>query len=93
MVEGEQASTQAMSDTQNTQDGEEEEEEPHCRYCFMGADEADKGALCSPCACSGSQAFVHLQCLQRWQSSTLLAAASNEVCGCAGAVKDSTLTV
>jgi hypothetical protein len=69
----------------HTGDGEGEEEEPHCRYCFMGADEADKGALCSPCACSGSQAFVHLQCLQRWQSSTLLAAASNEVCGGSGA--------
>ena len=80
--QAEQASTQAMSDAQNTGEGEEEEEEePHCRYCFMGADEADKGKLCSPCACSGSQAFVHLQCLQRWQSSTLLAAASNEVSG------------
>lgn len=32
-----------------------------CRICLM-----DDGAMCSPCDCSGSTQFVHLDCLARW---------------------------
>jgi hypothetical protein len=77
-VEATEERNEPTTATAAEKEEEEEEEEEHCRYCFMGA-EADKGELCSPCLCSGSMKCVHLQCLQRWQSSTLLAAASREV--------------
>ena len=38
---------------------------PTCRICLdEGGDD-----LISPCACTGTQAYVHLRCLQRWRSS------------------------
>ena len=40
---------------------------PSCRFCFEGP---GAGALISPCACSGTQAHVHIKCLRRWQRTT-----------------------
>lgn len=34
-----------------------------CRFCFTGS---ECGRLIEPCACSGSQRFVHKKCLRRW---------------------------
>jgi hypothetical protein len=34
-------------------------------------DVADEDRLISPCACSGTQAYVHYKCLQRWQQSVM----------------------
>ena len=42
-------------------------EAPLCRFCFEGP---AFGALISPCACSGTQAHVHIKCLRRWQRTT-----------------------
>ena len=57
----------------NTQDGnlkeEEEEEERMCRYCL---DDEEHEDLISPCACSGGQKYVHLNCLRRWQRMVLV---------------------
>eukprot|EP00899_Mesostigma_viride_P028475 jgi/Mesvir1/8812/Mv02713-RA.1 len=36
-----------------------------CRICHGGQDE---GRLISPCKCTGSIRFVHVQCLQQWQA-------------------------
>ena len=49
---------------------EEEEEEPEvrCRFCFQ--DELC-GDLIAPCACTGSQEYVHLKCLRMWQKVSL----------------------
>jgi hypothetical protein len=41
-----------------------EEEEPICRICFGGR---EAGLLVSPCLCSGSMRFVHLDCLTHWR--------------------------
>lgn len=41
-------------------------EEACCRFCF------DEGVLEAPCECDGSLKFVHLRCLQRWQSEQML---------------------
>ena len=39
-------------------------EEASCRICL----ESDKIAnLCQPCACRGTQAWVHPGCLKKWQ--------------------------
>jgi len=38
-----------------------------CRYCY----DID-GNLVSPCECKGSNKYVHLDCLKKWQYSTLL---------------------
>jgi hypothetical protein len=48
---------------------EQEEEETICRYCLED-DESEN--LISPCACSGGQKFVHLNCLRRWQRMVLV---------------------
>ena len=45
-----------------------------CRFCFDG-DEKDS-ELIAPCKCSGSQKYVHRDCLKRWQAHQVLAAAS-----------------
>lgn len=42
-------------------------EPPSCRFCFEGP---AFGPLISPCACSGTQAHVHIKCLRRWQRTT-----------------------
>ena len=42
-------------------------EVPVCRFCLDEADlGAQEGQLISPCACSGSQAYVHVRCLRTW---------------------------
>lgn len=48
---------------------EEEKEEVLCRYCLED-DEMEN--LISPCACSGGQKYVHLNCLRRWQRMVLI---------------------
>merc|ERR1712185_78101 len=47
-------------------------EVPSCRICF----EPD-GELIAPCGCQGTQRFVHVACLRRWQHSVVLAAPNN----------------
>jgi len=42
---------------------EGEERTRLCRFCFTGS---ECGRLIEPCACSGSQRFVHKKCLRRW---------------------------
>jgi hypothetical protein len=53
-------------------DGEDDDDEAEndvekrtglCRFCFTGS---ECGRLIEPCACSGSQRFVHKKCLRRW---------------------------
>ena len=45
-------------------DAEEPREPEHqCRFCFTGR---ECGSLIAPCACDGSQRFVHRACLRRW---------------------------
>lgn len=46
------------------------EEQPICRICFCG--EEDGQSLVSPCKCQGSQRYVHLSCLRKWQRSVQL---------------------
>lgn len=43
--------------------------ERSCRICFGGVDEeAEMGRLMSPCLCSGSMRYVHVQCLAMWRA-------------------------
>jgi len=42
---------------------EDDERTPTCRFCFTGS---ECGTLIEPCACAGSQRFVHEKCLRRW---------------------------
>mmetsp|Transcript_24771 Transcript_24771/g.43632 ORF Transcript_24771/g.43632 Transcript_24771/m.43632 type:complete len:334 (-) Transcript_24771:1472-2473(-) len=48
-------------------DDEMEEEQKTCKICFGASDEMN--CLISPCDCSGSVRYVHLECLQRWLTS------------------------
>jgi len=45
-----------------------------CRICFSAAYENGAGRLISPCRCTGSMRYVHLECLNDWR-----AASSNPV--------------
>ena len=46
-----------------------------CRFCFeTGSPEED---LIAPCACTGSQKYIHVQCLKKWQAHQVLQAASS----------------
>uniref|UniRef100_A0A061QNK1 Membrane associated ring n=1 Tax=Tetraselmis sp. GSL018 TaxID=582737 RepID=A0A061QNK1_9CHLO len=40
-----------------------------CRICFEETTEV--GELVSPCKCTGTQKYVHLKCLRRWQENVL----------------------
>lgn len=43
--------------------------ERSCRICFGGVDEeGEMGRLISPCLCSGSMRYVHVQCLGMWRA-------------------------
>lgn len=44
-----------------------------CRFCF---EDDSEGELIAPCACTGSQKYVHRTCLTRWQAHQTLEAAS-----------------
>lgn len=42
---------------------------PPCRFCLERESLSKRGGeLISPCACSGTQARVHVKCLLRWQA-------------------------
>ena len=40
---------------------------PVCRICL---DSAPLEHLCRPCACRGTQSYVHAQCLRQWQATS-----------------------
>ena len=56
--------TETSASTIDREEEEEEEEPGQCRFCFTGS---ECGSLVAPCACSGSQRFVHKRCLRQWQ--------------------------
>ena len=63
------SSSSLMSSSDMSDDTTEEEEpEVRCRFCFQ--DELC-GDLIAPCACTGSQEYVHLKCLRMWQKVSL----------------------
>ena len=45
-------------------DGSAGDDAPSCRICFSGS---ENGQLVSPCLCSGSMRFVHVECLTQWR--------------------------
>lgn len=49
----------------------EDDDDRKCRICF-DEEEAEDNPLVSPCKCQGSQRFIHMGCLQKWQRSVLL---------------------
>eukprot|EP00928_Gymnodinium_smaydae_P032717 TRINITY_DN23624_c0_g1_i1.p1 TRINITY_DN23624_c0_g1~~TRINITY_DN23624_c0_g1_i1.p1 ORF type:complete len:434 (+),score=104.66 TRINITY_DN23624_c0_g1_i1:103-1404(+) len=58
-------------------------EEAICRICFAGddgdgdGDGAGAGELVSPCRCVGSQKYVHVSCLRKWQRSVQLSGSNH----------------
>jgi len=54
----------------------DEHEEACCRFCFAST---DKARLISPCACTGSQQFVHTRCLRQWQKIVMRTKGNREV--------------
>lgn len=48
-----------------------------CRICFADETAGNEGQLISPCACIGSQKYVHLGCLRQWQRSVQLAGSNH----------------
>ena len=54
---------------------------PVCRFCFDEANSRPGGELLTPCECKGTQAYVHLGCLRRWQTVSVDGAPRCQVCG------------
>jgi len=50
-----------------------------CRICF-GSESQAPNELVRPCRCSGSMAFIHLQCLKSWVDSKEQASPQCEIC-------------
>mmetsp|Transcript_2877 Transcript_2877/g.4329 ORF Transcript_2877/g.4329 Transcript_2877/m.4329 type:complete len:544 (+) Transcript_2877:257-1888(+) len=47
-----------------------------CYMCFDDEDEKEDNPLVAPCDCKGDTRYVHLNCLQRWHTTT----SENKVC-------------
>ena len=43
-------------------------EDEFCRLCFEGRGDETVNPLISPCRCKGTQKYVHLLCLEKWQN-------------------------
>jgi hypothetical protein len=43
-------------------------EAPSCRFCYEQQEATNP--LCTPCACRGSLAHIHIQCLLKWRAIT-----------------------
>ena len=41
--------------------------QPSCRYCLMSDNQ-----LINPCSCKGTNQWVHLECLKKWQKTAIL---------------------
>jgi hypothetical protein len=61
--------------------------EPQCRICQAYQSELPELPLFSPCLCSGSQAYVHRDCLKQWRATSPEAYHQCSVCQYAYQVK------
>ena len=51
------------------------ENDIECRICL-----SSDGVMITPCACTGTQAFVHSKCLHRWRNQFPLGTKNRNVC-------------
>jgi hypothetical protein len=51
------------------EDGKEEGYVPSCRICLNDISFEEDSPLISPCKCSGSVKYIHLECLKKWIAS------------------------
>lgn len=58
--------TVAGPGSQHTE-GVANELEPTCRFCLMTFAENPTSPLIRPCLCTGTNAFIHVSCLQTWR--------------------------
>ncbi len=45
---------------------------PKCRICLMEEDDEVNNPLITPCHCSGSVSYIHVECLRHWLSSKVV---------------------
>ncbi|WVF65304.1 hypothetical protein IAT40_000028 [Kwoniella sp. CBS 6097] len=68
------------------EEAEEDEGEKTCRICFTGpdedGDEDTMGRMISPCLCTGSMRYVHVNCLNAWRGTGTNAKAHMECPQC-----------
>jgi hypothetical protein len=55
-------------ESEESETKEAEEAEKSCRICHEGSERQDAGALFSPCSCTGSMRYVHVDCLNQWRA-------------------------
>eukprot|EP01039_Chlorochromonas_danica_P001174 gene1174-1283_t len=59
---------------------DEEDDLPACRICQTTQSEMPEKVLIRPCLCSGSQAFVHVDCLNQWRATSSEAFTKCSIC-------------
>ncbi|CAJ1347181.1 unnamed protein product [Effrenium voratum] len=52
-------------------------EERVCRICFSEEQQQEGQVLISPCKCEGSQKYIHLSCLRKWQRTVQLSGSNH----------------
>ena len=45
---------------------------PKCRICLMEEDDGENNPLITPCHCSGSVSYIHVECLRHWLKSKVV---------------------
>jgi hypothetical protein len=51
-------------------DGDSGNSEPTCRFCLMTYSEDPSSPLIRPCLCTGTNAYIHVKCLQTWRQTS-----------------------
>ena len=86
-------SGRAHANNENDENNESpRDSEPRvCRFCLVAEDDVDasgapliRGALVAPCACSGTQKWVHVRCLRQWQHVSVRGGARRASCAVCG---------
>lgn len=68
------------SNTTSSSGTSDQDDEPQCRICQAKQSECPEMKLFRPCKCSGSQAFVHMECLNQWRATSESAFKTCSVC-------------
>ncbi len=45
---------------------ESQQPEKFCKICFEETDNVESGKMICPCKCTGTNKFIHEECIKKW---------------------------